>query len=104
MQEHLPACVDVSVPRAFQMQTLCLLLGAHFLLTLSYSDDKVHMFSKETRQKCKLLLVKQHFMLCLSTLQNLSAVLPWGCCNELARMHAGVLDWVSAAEEDTDSS
>lgn len=85
------------------MQSLWILLGAYFLLTLSYSNDELQVFSKETCQKCKALLMKQHFMLC-SLLQSLNAVVPWGCCSDLIHVHAGVLDWVCAAEEDPDSS
>lgn len=47
MLEHLSTCIDVPVLRDLQMQSLWLLLGAHFLLTLSLSSEKLHVLSKE---------------------------------------------------------
>lgn len=43
-------------------------------------------------------------MVSLSTLQSLNAMLTWGCCSELVHVHADALDWVPAAEQDTDNS
>lgn len=50
------------------------------------------------------IALEAKLMLSLSTLQSLNAMLTWGCCSELVHVYADALDWVPAAEQDTDNS